>query len=110
MEKEEKRIYPRSRIRVGIAVSDGVAGEAEVVDLSASGLSFRSSTGYSVGAELKIILNIPLPQTSLPIEARVLRCEEETSGTFLCSVEVFPKSMHDFVFLLDYSLAHYEET
>ena len=92
----EKRDFIRMSMRCPVAVRAVAGGEdemAELLDLSASGVRFRSARELSTGDHLRLTVQPPSPITP-PLQAAVsvLRCHEIDQGFDIAAsiVEIEP--------------------
>jgi len=111
MEEKEKRVYPRGRVEFPVLVKRKDQDDFQKTlasDISATGISFVSIADLKKDDLVYVILDLPVINTKIPVEGRVVRIWDE-SGVIHASLEVLDSSEDDFVTMLDYSLAFYNE-
>ena len=111
MADKDNRYYPRSQVHMEMEYKTAAETQFKKAlshDLSASGLSFESDRLFSSGTELDVRLFLKEINKTIPLQPVVVRSWEE-NGQHFTSVKVTDASEDDFVYILDYSLAFYED-
>ncbi|MCS6983502.1 MAG: PilZ domain-containing protein [Leptospiraceae bacterium] len=109
--RKDMRRYPRADVRLKVeytSLGTGVVETTHTHDLSASGVCFETEKMLERGERLRLRFTIPDINRQIEAEAIVVRSFEYEERPFT-AVEFIDIPYDDFLTILDYSLALFDE-
>ena len=103
---KDNRSYPRAKIDFEVSYStdhDGVYLNSQANDVSATGISFQCEEQFEKGDVVYLKLSLRELNKEIPAKANIVRTWNDDSS--YVSAQFMEIDYHDFITLLDYSLA-----